>query len=261
LPAYASFQKLVSYDGGVFENHVNSPLTPDELCDVVEKYANLIDLQIEEYSCPVSVNMALVSLFPKGGGAGKTFVGMYPFSSAAEAMAACRSRCGDDVKGVAELAKMRGIQGKWHLNFEGHGGADAESYDQKKLIPPQELRTWVFDRRKRLGLQDGPASQRADVANKNQQAISLLESLNQKVRQYFRFAGLAGSDGDLHPGICANIEEAIEALQTGKSPPSTVASGLKKMVEYVESMGLTRGDSMLRTYLYDLTIISNEIRE
>jgi len=89
--------------------------------------------------------------------------------------------------------------------------------------------------------------------------IGQLVSLEAKIRQYLKFSGLAGPDGDVHPGICSNISEAINALRTGKVPAARVASGLKKMAEYAETIGITRGDSLLSTYLFDLKIIAGGI--
>ncbi len=40
-----------------------------------------------------------------------------------------------------------------------------------------------------------------------------------------------------------------------------MASGLKQMVKYVETIGLTKGDILLRTYLLGLMIITNGIRD
>lgn len=156
LADYSSFESLVSYSGGVFEDHVRSPLMPEELCDVIERYADLVEVQVHEYSCPVSEAMLRVNLYPKGQSdkRGKSFIGMYSFGSHAEAVKDCRSRCGSDAPAevVNDLVRNRGIVGKWHLNFESHGGAEPESYDKKKVVPPQDLWAWLFRRREALAI-------------------------------------------------------------------------------------------------------------
>ncbi len=91
-----------------------------------------------------------------------------------------------------------------------------------------------------------------------QQTIASLEALDYRLEQYLSFSRLAGPDGDVHPGIRANIREAIDALETGKVPAPRVASGLKKMAEYCETIGITR-DAMMAQYLYDLKIIADGI--
>ncbi|QDU23777.1 tetratricopeptide repeat protein [Urbifossiella limnaea] len=152
LPAFDSADKLLSYSGGVFETRVKSPVTPEELCDVVERYADLLDVHVEEYACPVSEAMLWVGLFPKGAKVGKAFVGMFAHGSPAEALAACRSRVGDDPKEVASLAALLGIVGKWQRNFDGHGGADRDPAAATDRVEPADLWTRLDTRREALGI-------------------------------------------------------------------------------------------------------------
>lgn len=84
--------------------------------------------------------------------------------------------------------------------------------------------------------------------------------------------------GDIHPGIISNIDEAVEALRTGRDrtgqsvSPERVASGLHRLVQYVSTpdwMALASASlahdstrtSMLKTYLFDLDQITKIIEQ
>ena len=151
LPEVDSFDGLVSYFGGVLGEQVSSPVTPEELCDVVEHYAHLIEVHVREYSCPVSESMACVDLFDRQSDPkkGKCYMGMYPFGSAQEAMRDCINRCGSSNE-AEELARMRGIVGKWHLNFESSGSP--EEHNAGNEIPATKLWDWICQRRRRLNI-------------------------------------------------------------------------------------------------------------
>jgi hypothetical protein len=88
--------------------------------------------------------------------------------------------------------------------------------------------------------------------------ISLLSALESRIRHWIAVRGLAGPDGDVHPGLCANILEATEALRTGTVPAARVASGLLKMAGYANDVGLTR-DPMMKTFIIDLKVIAEQI--
>jgi hypothetical protein len=125
LPEVSSFEELRSYLGMTFTPeewpHERGPMywvTPEELCDIVETYAELILVEYREYSCGASESMCGVCLFEKDppGSRPVEFVGLYPFSEAEDA-----ARFGGDSFPAPEysaaLPRLAGIRGKYQFNF------------------------------------------------------------------------------------------------------------------------------------------------
>lgn len=90
LPNFQSFDDLKKYLCTAFRpKEAPNPeaygpffwLTPEELCDLVDRYSNLFSVYYDEYSCPISEDMCCVRLFEKGtSSAGKIeFSGLYRF--------------------------------------------------------------------------------------------------------------------------------------------------------------------------------------
>lgn len=62
-------------------------MTPEELCDIVEHYAHLLEVQFSEYSCSSSEDMCCVRLFQKKPSEGSPIelTGLFAFPSEADA--------------------------------------------------------------------------------------------------------------------------------------------------------------------------------
>lgn len=147
LPAAGTFNDLVSYPNGVLEQHLKGTLTPGELCDVVERYADLLKVQVNEYSAAISECIAEISLSAKDGSGSRSYIGMYGHGTEEEVMQECRSRLGD--VGAAELAKFareQGYVGRWQMGFVSHGSGGGGSE-----IRPELLWTWLRGRGELIG--------------------------------------------------------------------------------------------------------------
>lgn len=107
----------------------------------------------------------------------------------------------------------------------------------------------------------------------NADTIHMLLALKQKLEALGRSGGAPGP-GDVHPGVSMNLDQAAEALRTGSDPqgkpitPLQVADGLKRLAAYVNTTDWFRiaggtvrpgGMDLLKTYVYDLTVIANGI--
>lgn len=159
LPAISSFKELKTFLGKEFTPKeypkncgVNYWMTPEELCDVVERYADLILVYYHEYSCSVSENLCCVRLFEKNppGREPIEFVGLYPFASASDARS-----FGQDWFSSPEYAKamprLADVRGKYHFNF-GKGSENwlGKPFDPKEGIPPQSLWEKFYPRKQRF---------------------------------------------------------------------------------------------------------------
>jgi len=62
-------------------------MTPDELADIVDKYADMTLIAYQEYSCGSTEDMCCVSLYDRNPPGQKPieFIGLYPFASVADA--------------------------------------------------------------------------------------------------------------------------------------------------------------------------------
>ncbi|MFO0926103.1 MAG: hypothetical protein U0736_03565 [Gemmataceae bacterium] len=147
LPAVKTFDEIVGYSSGVVGNQIKDALTPGELCDVVERYADLLTIRVSEYSAYISECIAEVVLSAKDGSGGRSFIGMYALGSEEEVMQECRSRLGDVGRDeLAKFAREQGYVGRWQMGFtsNGSGGGGTE-------IRPDLLYTWLRGRGELIG--------------------------------------------------------------------------------------------------------------
>lgn len=155
LPSISSFEELstfISKQFGTKEYKYGCWITPEELCDVVERYADLILVSIDEYSCGASEDMCLVRLFEKTppGTRPIGFTGLYPFASVSDARS-----FGQDYRSVPEYAKAlpqyADVRGKYHFNF-GRGGSaeNSATFDPKKGVAPEFLWERLYQRKQRF---------------------------------------------------------------------------------------------------------------
>jgi len=159
LPAISSFKELKTFLGKQFTPReypkdcgVCYWMTPEELCDVVEKYADLILVYYDEYSCGASEDMCCVRLFEKNppGREPIEFVGLYPFASTSDAHS-----FGQDWRSAPEYAKamphLADVRGKYHFNFcQGNENWLDEPFDPEDGIPPHSLWGKLYPRKHRF---------------------------------------------------------------------------------------------------------------
>jgi len=170
LPTISSFEELGTFLGKQFapKEYPNGCwITPEELCDVVERYADLILVSYEEYSCPASEDMCLVRLFEKTppGREPIGFTGLYPFASVSDARS-----FGQDWRSLPEYAKamprLADVRGKYHFNFTRGGIAENwldEPFDPNEGIPPESLWGKLYQRKTRF-LDDLPDTEKRTVS-------------------------------------------------------------------------------------------------
>jgi hypothetical protein len=127
-------------------------VTPEELCDIVEAYANLIVVEFREYACAASPDMCTVSLFEKHppGAWPIEFNGLFPFASAADAR-----RIGAAWRTAPEYAsvlpKLAGIRGRYQMNFcKGEELSRSELPPAERRTPPGLLWSRISERLERV---------------------------------------------------------------------------------------------------------------
>ena len=160
LPRLASFEGLRTFLGKHFTPEeyplgrgVMYWVTPEELCDIVEEYAELVVVDFREYSCDDSEDMCSVSLFEKNppGARPIEFLGLYPFVSVEEA-----ARFGEEWSSVPKYAfvlpRLAGIRGRYHFNFcKGSEVSRSEPFPAEQGIPPGNLWNRISGRLDRIG--------------------------------------------------------------------------------------------------------------
>lgn len=158
LPELSSFEELQKLLEKTFKpkewEYADYWLTPEELCDVVEKYAELIEVQWMEDSCGLSEDMLYVSLFEKNPPEGGPieFLGLFAFPSALDA-----AQFAEEYSSAPAYAKvlplLAGIQGKYQLNFSGKEGNPRDiTYEKENEISPDSLWMKICVRRECLGI-------------------------------------------------------------------------------------------------------------
>ena len=131
-------------------------LTPEELCDIVERYANVLQVQYYESSCGLSEDMTYVSLFNKGkAGENIALHGLFPFPTELEAKQFCHDRTINLEYLFGQLERLWGIRGKFATNFTGKSHSnwvDAKYYKKEWDIDAFDLWPRFCSRRATLGI-------------------------------------------------------------------------------------------------------------
>ena len=194
LPAISSFEELGKFIGTQFrtpEYEYGCWITPEELCDVVERYADMILLSVDEYSCGASEDMCLVRLFEKNppGRQPIGFTGLYPFASLSDARS-----FGQDYESVPAYAKAlprhADVRGKYHFNFTRGGSAEnslSEPFDPKAGISPNSLWGKLYQLKHRflsdLAREEEVAKKRAEEDRKRREEEEKRRAEEQKRRE------------------------------------------------------------------------------
>lgn len=130
-------------------------LTPEELCDIVERYADMLQIQWNEASSGLSEDMAYVTLFHKGKtGKNIALYGLFPFATVSEAKRFCYDKSANPEGLFGKLEGLYGIQGRFATNFQGKDGnwvRDGE-YKKERDIDVFDLWPRICRRREALGI-------------------------------------------------------------------------------------------------------------
>lgn len=95
-------------------------MTPEELCDIVERYADLLQVQWHENACGLSVDMTYVTLFKKGKLRENIgLCGLFPFGNASTAKAFCNDTSENYKTLLGQFEGLYGIRDKYAINFYG----------------------------------------------------------------------------------------------------------------------------------------------
>jgi hypothetical protein len=180
LPAISSFKNLKAFLGKQFTPKEYPKdcgetywMTPEELCDIVEKYADLILVDYEEYSCGASEDMCCVRLFEKNppGREPIELVGLYPFASISDAYSYGQD-WGSAPKYAKAMPRLADVRGKYHFNFhQGNENWLNESFDPKQGIPPESLWQRLYPRKQRF-LDDLPDSEKPGALEPEARSLS-----------------------------------------------------------------------------------------
>jgi hypothetical protein len=193
LPAIASFDELGKFIDNQFSTKEYKGsygpsrhcwITPEELCDVVERYTDMIFVSINEYSCGASEDMCRVQLFEKNppGTRPIGFTGLYPFASLSDARS-----FGQEWASVPEYAKdmprLADVRGKYHFNFSRGGSAEnslSQPFDPKDGIAPESLWGRLHQRKARF-LSDLP-----DIEKRKTSQLGLAVATKRKWWQFWK---------------------------------------------------------------------------
>jgi hypothetical protein len=199
LPSISSFKDLSAFIDrqfgieyqSAYGTHTACWITPEELSDVVEKYADMILVSLDEYSCGASEDMCCVRLFEKTPPGRKPigFAGLYPFASVSDARS-----FGQDHLSAPEYAKalprLADVRGKYHFNFTRDAGVENsldKPFDAKDGIPPESLWGKLYQRKHRflldLAREEEIAKKRAEEEKKRKEQEEKHREEEQKRRQ------------------------------------------------------------------------------
>jgi len=163
LPPIANFSELRDFIGKTFTLSgagfdSGYWITPEELCDVVERYADLVKIQyVDKLVRPFSKNLCCVRLFPQNASAPTSvtaeelkqqeyveFTGLFPFLSEQDAAAFAGKRAQTEQDAQAFRA-VAGIQGKYQMNLGK--GSEPPSFNSYSVLPPALLWKLLWMRR------------------------------------------------------------------------------------------------------------------
>jgi len=122
LPSISSLKELLNFLLTNFgeKNRWEFWVTPEELCDIVERYADILQVQWDVHPCGLSEDMTYVTLFNKGkAGENTALNGLFPFPTETEAKQFCYDQRANLEYLFGQLEDLWGIQGRFATNFNG----------------------------------------------------------------------------------------------------------------------------------------------
>ncbi len=129
-------------------------LTPDELCDVVERYEDVFQAHWKQGSCGLSEDMVYLNLFQKGSsGENLEFIGLFAYPSVQDAQNDCAHEKMDP--------RALGLRGKIVQNFKptisNYANDDwYEKYYAPGRLDAAALREKIAARRAQFGISESP---------------------------------------------------------------------------------------------------------
>lgn len=164
-------------------------LTPEELCDIVERYANILQVQWHEASCALSVDMTYVTLFNKGkAGNNIALHGIFPFGNETDAVDFCYDNSSNPKELFGQLEKLWGIHGKFATNFFGQSHSnwvDEDRYDKQRDIDAFDL--WPRICRKRLTLGISSPITKDSVSEEEEEAEETVQVSQKVAKKWWQF--------------------------------------------------------------------------
>jgi len=122
LPPISSLKGLLNFLLTNFgeKNKWEFWITPEEICDIVEQYAGILQVQWDVHSCGLSEDMTYITLFNKGkAGENIGLNGLFPFPTELEAKQFCYDQRANFEYLFGQLEGLWGIQGRFGTNFNG----------------------------------------------------------------------------------------------------------------------------------------------
>ncbi len=158
LPNISSLKKLLDFLLTRFGEKDKDRfwLTPEELCDIVERYASILQVQWDEASCGLSEDMTYVTLFEKGKiGENIALTGLFPFASESDAKDFCYDEGEHPSYLIGKIEKLLGIHGRFATNFSAYSHSNwvhDDMYDKLQDIDAFDLWPRICRRRQALGI-------------------------------------------------------------------------------------------------------------
>jgi hypothetical protein len=163
-------------------------MTPEELCDLAEQYADLLEVQFSEYSCPRSEDLCCVRLFEKAPSDGRPIelAGLFAFPSESDARSFI-NEYKSAPRYARALPQLAGIKGKYQLNF-GKGSENPRyiTYEKDAEIPAASLwgKFWIRRQRFAEGLEhEEQAARKQAEDEKRRQAEEEKRRAEQKLQR------------------------------------------------------------------------------
>lgn len=159
LPSLSSLKELLDFLLTNFgeQNKYQFWLSPEELCDIVERYPDMLRIQWEEDSSGLSHDMTYVTLFGRDDEGGNiSLYGLFPFASEQAAKEYCNDPSENFDYLFGQLEGLYGVRGKFATNFTGKSHSNAASYQEGKGVDPSDLWPRICRRREVLGIDASP---------------------------------------------------------------------------------------------------------
>ena len=154
ITSLEDLQKFLFEQFGIEESR-SFWITPEEICDIVEHYADIIQVQWNVASSLGGLQTTYVTLFNKGkAGSNIEMVGLIPFASESAANQFCYDDQANPDFLFGQLEELWGIEGRFATKFMGRTGNFAQDfmYKKEKNIDAFDLWGKICERRVSLGI-------------------------------------------------------------------------------------------------------------
>jgi hypothetical protein len=170
LPTITSFDQLRNFlvtNFGDVKAFDQFWITPEEICDIVEKYSDILQVQWEECAGVVSQDAAWITLFNKNNSEEYpddriTMMGMFAFANASKAKAFCYDENLNLPDLFGQLEHLWGMQGRFATNFSYDFELNHVGYKRKSIIDAVDLWPHICHRREILNISSSVIEKRID---------------------------------------------------------------------------------------------------